>query len=144
MAGTMTITYDNGVDGEGAVRRLRKITCDWTSDASDGTASGATRKIMGRLIKVQTDPGGTAPTDNWDTTIVDEESVDVVANCQNAALLIARDTANTEETYLYLKNADNTPIGIAAFPVVCNALTIGVANAGNSKTGQIIIFYEAM
>ena len=140
MAGTMTLTYDDGVDGAGRPGGLMKIIADWVSDASDGTASATTRKIVGELVKIVTDPGSTAPSDNWDTVITDEEGVDVTAKCQNAALLVARDTANSEETYLYILNADATPIGIAAFPVVCDKLTIAVANAGNSKTGQIILY----
>lgn len=143
MAGSsMTFTYDDGADGAGNRGRIRRIICDWVSDDSAGTASATTRKIVGELIKVVTDPGGTAPTDNWDTVITDPEGVDVTAACMNAALLIARDTANTEETYLYLKEASGTPIGIGAFPVVCDPLTVAVANAGNSKTGQIIIYYR--
>ena len=29
---------------------------------------------------------------------------------------------------------------VAAFPVVCDKLTISIANAGNSKTGQVILY----
>lgn len=144
MAGSsVTITYDDGVDGAGYRGSIRKVIADWVSDDTAGTASGTTRKIVGRLIKIQTDPGSAAPTDNWDVTITDSEGVDVLAKCQNATALINRDTANTEETYLYILNADTSPIGIAAFPVVCDTLTVSIANAGNSKTGQVILYYEA-
>lgn len=143
MAGSsMTFTYDDGIDGAGHRGGIRKVIVDWTSDDATGAVSGSSRKVVGRLIKIQTDPGSAAPTDNWDVAITDEEGVDVLAKCQNAAALIARDTSNTEETYLYILNGDNTPIGIAAFPVVCNVLTFAVSNAGNAKTGQIILFYE--
>lgn len=143
MAGSsMTFTYDDGHDGAGRACSIRKIIADWVSDDSNGTASGTTRKIVGRLIKITTDPGSVAPSDNYDVTIVDEKSVNVVANCQNATALGTRDTANNEETYLYILNADGTPIGIASYPVVCDKLTIGIANAGNSKTGQVILYYE--
>lgn len=144
MAGSsMTFTYDDGTDGLGnSGTRIRKVTCDFTTDDSAGTASGTTRKISGRLIKIQTDPGSAAPSANWDVVVTDEEGIDVLGKCQESAALIARHTTNSEETYLFIKNIDATPIGIAAFPVVCNALTIAVANGGNSKTGQIILFYE--
>lgn len=141
-AGSSTsVTYDDGADGVGH-GNIRKVLIDFVTDDTTGAVSVAIRKISGTLLKVVTDPGATAPTDDWDVTIVDPEGLSVVAGCQNSALLIARDTANTEQTYLQLLNADMTPIGIAAYPVVCDVLTIGVANAGNSKTGQIILYYK--
>lgn len=144
MAGSsMTFTYDDGADGAGnSGTRIRKLVCDFVTDDSTGAASGTTRKISGRLIKIQTDPGSAAPSANWDVVVTDEEGIDVMGKCQNAAALVARHTTNSEETYLYILNGDGTPIGIAAFPVVSNALTVAVANGGNSKTGQIILFYE--
>jgi hypothetical protein len=143
MAGSsMTFTYDDGVDAANTRGSIRKVIGDWVSDDSAGTASGTTRKIVGELIKLVTDPGSTAPTDNYDIAIADEEGANVLGSIQNATALGTRDTANTEETYLHLLNADNTPIGIAAYPVVCDKLTISIANAGNSKTGQFILYYR--
>ena len=140
MAGSsMAFTYDDGWDRSGQQSRIRKVIADWVSDDSDGTASGTTDKIVGELIKVTTDPGSAAPTDNYDVTIVDEKSVNIVANCINASALGTRDTANNEETYLNL--TDGTA-GINLFPMVCDKLTIGIANAGNSKTGQVILYYR--
>jgi hypothetical protein len=57
------------------------------------------------------------------------------------AALIARDTANTEETYLPLEDTAGTG-RVGAWPVVCDKLTVTVNNAGNSKTGQIILYYR--
>jgi len=136
----MTFEYDDGVDAVGRFGGISKVIADWTSDSATGAVAGTTRKIVGELIKVVTDPGATAPSDNWDVVVTDEEGTDVMAKCQNAALLIARDTANSEETYLYILNADATAIGVAAFPVVCDKLTISIANAGNSKAGQVILY----
>lgn len=140
-AQSATVTYDEGVDGAGKVGTLKRIVIDWTSDGS-GAVSTTTRKIVGTLVKVQTDPGATAPTDNYDIALADSEGVNVLAGIQNTTALGARDTGNTEETYLHLLNADMTPIGIAAYPVVCDTLTISVANAGDTKVGQIILFYR--
>ncbi len=143
MAGSsMTFSYDDGQTVGWVMGRYRKIIADWVSDDAAGTASGTTRKIVGRLIKIVTDPGSAAPTDNYDVTVLDEQALDVMAGCQNVADLGTRHTTTTQETYLYLENADDTPIGTSLFPVVCDALTIGIANAGNSKTGQIILYYE--
>jgi len=136
MAGSsMTFTYED----EGAIR---KIIADWVSDDSAGTASGTTKKIIGSLIKGVTDPGSTAPTDDYDITISDEEGVNVLAACQSN--LTNRDTANSEQAYfLVLDAAAGTPLAQSVHPVVCDKLTIAVANAGNSKTGQLIIYYRA-
>lgn len=142
MAGSsMTFTFDSGIDSAGSYGGVKKVLASWVSDDSAGTASG-TVKVVGQLVKIVTDPGPAAPSDNWDVVITDAEGVDVTAGCMNAAALIARDTANSEETYLYLKEASATPVGIGAFPVVCDVLTVAVANAGNSKSGQIILYYK--
>jgi hypothetical protein len=143
MAGmTATPTYDDGVDGKGERGRLRKVLIDFLTDDTAGTATITTRKIVGELVKIQTDPGSVAPTDNFDVVITDPEGIDVLAGCMNAATLLTRDTANTEETYLYLKEASATPIGIASYPVVCDPLTVSIANAGNAKTLQVILYYR--
>lgn len=135
MAGSaMTFAYDD----EGPVRR---VVVDWTSDDGTGAVSGTTRKIVGALVRGVTDPSGTAaPTDDYDVTITDENGVDVLAGCQKT--LANRDTANTEEAYFFLLNADASAVAEAAFPVVCDKLTVAVTNAGNSKQGRIVVYYR--
>lgn len=143
MAGmTATVTYDDGLDRNGRPGRYKKVIVDFLTDDSAGTATVTTDRICGELIKIQTDPGAAAPTDNYDVTITDEEGINVVAGIQNAAALGTRDTANSEETYLHLLNADMTPIGFAVYPIVCDKLTIALANAGNAKTTQVILYYR--
>lgn len=144
MAGSSTtITYDDGVDGAGTRGRIRKVLIDFTTDDTTGSVACTTRKIVGELIKVVTDPGSAAPTDNWDVVLTDEEGVDLSVHLSDAAIaaLIARDTANSEETYLPLEDEAGTA-RIGLWPVVCDKLTVTVNNAGNSKTGQIIIYYR--
>lgn len=134
MAGSsMTFDYDE-------TGPIKKIICDWVSDSATGAVSGTTRKIVGHLIKGVTDPGGTAPTDNYDIAITDEEGVDVLAAC--AGTLANRDTANTEEVYFFVKTADVAPLSISVHPAVCDILTIAVTNAGNSKNGQLILYWK--
>jgi hypothetical protein len=138
MAGSaMTITYDDGYDGTGRQGSIRKILVDWTSDDSTGAVSGTTRKIVGELIKGITDPHATAPTDDYDIAITDEEGVDVLGSSFTA--LGNRDTANTEARYFGL--TDGT-LNTSAFPVVCDVLTIAITSAGNSKVGQLILYYR--
>lgn len=134
MAGSsMTFTYDD-------IGKIRKVIADWTSDDTTGAVSGTCKKITGTLIKAITDPGATAPTDNYDIAITDEESFDVLTNCVDN--LADRDTANTEEVYFLVSNLAATDPGGVVHPVVCDALTFAVTNAGNSKQGQIILYYR--
>ena len=139
-----TITYDNGLDHVGQHGHVRKILIDWTSDDSDGTVTATTEKIVGVLLKVQTDPGVTAPSDNYDIVITDTESVDVLSGLGGSGgsspSLANRDTANTEVVHLWAENAatDSVP---GTQPYVCDKLAVAVTNAGNSKQGQIIIYY---
>lgn len=144
MAGSAaTVTYDDGVDGAGYRASIRKVLIDFTTDDTTGSVAVTTRKIVGELIKIVTDPGSAAPTDNWDVVLTDEEGVDLSVHMDDVAIaaLIARDTANTEETYLPLEDTAGTG-RVGAWPVVCDKLTVTVNNAGNSKTGQIILYYR--
>lgn len=146
MAGSsMTFTYDNGDLGAsiGGVGSIRKVIAAFTTDDATGSVNGTTEKISGELIKIVTDPGAAAPTDNWDVVLTDEEGVDLSVHLSDVAIaaLIARDTANTEETYLPLEDEAGTA-RVSLWPVVCDKLTITVNNAGNAKTGQIILYYR--
>lgn len=146
MAGSSTtVTYDNGdlgadIGGRGSIRR---VLIDFTTDDSTGSVTCTTQKISGELIKIVTDPGSAAPTDNWDVVLTDDEGVDLSVHMDDVAIaaLIARDTANSEETYLPLEDTAGTG-RVGAWPVVCSPITVTVNNAGNSKTGQIILYYR--
>jgi hypothetical protein len=146
MAGSSTsITYDNGdmgadVGGRGSIRR---VLIDFTTDDTSGSVTCTTQKISGELIKIVTDPGSAAPTDNWDVVLTDDEGVDLSVHMDDVAIaaLIARDTTNSEETYLPLEDTAGTA-RVGLWPVVCSPLTVTVNNAGNSKTGQIILYYR--
>ncbi len=139
----MTFAYDDGQDGRSMRAGIRKIIATWVSDSATGAASGTTAgKVCGSLLKAVTIPasGGSAPTDNYDIAITDENSVDVLGSCKKG--LADRDTANTEEQYFLLLNNDGTALSMALFPVVCEKLTFAVTNAGNSKGGTITLYYK--
>lgn len=141
MAGSsMSFTYDDGHDGAGNPCGIRKVIIDWTSDDTTGAVTGTTRKIVGTLIKGVTDPGAAAPTANYDIAITDEEGVNVLAACQST--LDNRHTANSEQVYFLVLDAAATPLAQSIHPVVCDALTVAVSNAGNSKTGQLTLYYK--
>lgn len=105
-----------------------KLKFAWVSDDAAGTASGTTTfEVTGLPMRFTTVPsgGGTAPTDNYDITIKDEDGVDIL-NGQGAD----RDTANTENK----RDSDGLMICAAT------ALTFAVANAGNSKQGTAYLY----
>tara|TARA_Y100000310_G_scaffold317685_1_gene370830 strand:+ start:12806 stop:13168 length:363 start_codon:yes stop_codon:yes gene_type:complete len=118
MAGTATYTERD----YGTVKLLK---CAWVSDAS-GDVSGTASSIVydGKLLAVTTDPSATAPTDDYDVTVLDDNSMDVLLGAGSD-----RDTANTE----YLLEAN---LGAVAK----SKLTVTVANAGNAKEGTVYIW----
>ena len=94
MAGTVTLTSDLPLrDNEQRIIG-RRIVVNATGDASNGTFPDTTlKKLRGYLQPVVTNPGSTAPTDNWDWAIKD--SVDSTADASGTTGT-DRDTANTE------------------------------------------------
>ena len=107
---------------------VKKIKFEFTSGegAYAGAASATTEKAYyGEILQVMTDPGETAPTDNWDLTITDPDSIDILKG--NGA---DRDTANTE--YIVGSNANMLP--------AAGILTFNVTNAGDQKTGTVYVW----
>jgi hypothetical protein len=142
MAGSsMTFSYDEGIHHDGSRHSIKKVIVDWTSDDTTGAVTGTTKKIVGTLIKGVTDPGAAAPSANYDIDITDEEGVNVLAACQSG--LGNRHTADSEQVYFLVLDAAGTPLAQSIHPVVCDALTIAVTNAGNSKTGQLVLYYKS-
>ncbi len=126
MAGT--VSQSRELIGGGS-KVVSKITIDWTSDAS-GNADLAVN-LFGFLLKAVTDPGAAAPTDNYDITLV-QNGVDMLSG-----MLADRDTANTEIAHGLVKNGtDIAPLP----PFLAGVHTFTVANAGNAKVGQVILY----
>ncbi len=130
----MTFTYDlaPGATGHGTTK---KIVCSWTGSAG-GAAAGTTAKISGYLIKGETDPTDT-PLDNYDIVITDEEGLNVLGSSFDD--LVDRDDTNTETVYF---NLTDGVAPIAAYPVVCDALTVTIAAAGVSKSGVLTLYWR--
>ena len=120
MSMTITETRDGGI---------KKIKAAWTS-ANTGLVSGTTSRFYsGRLIAAITVPDSNAnlqPTDNYDITVSDKDSIDV---CLGA--LANRDTANTE----FVAEAS---LGA----VVGSKLTMAIANAGDSKKATLYLLIK--
>lgn len=128
MAMSVTATYKRR-------HQTRIVTVDWVS-AADGSASG-TIDLEGTIEKVVTNPGATAPTDNYDITLVDAEGHDVAEGA-----LANRDTANTESAYPVKEiTVGGTGTDRVARPAFHSGpVTFTVANAGDSKVGRAVIY----
>lgn len=118
MAGTVTVE-------ESHFGNVSKIKWTWTSTAGGAADLITTRSYYGEVLALVTDPGATAPTDDYDVTITDSEGYDVL---QGAGA--NRDTANTETA---------VP---AATSVAFGTLTLNVSNAGNAKEGIAILYIK--
>ena len=126
-AQVVTITETKGNKGA-----LETIKWAWTTDSANGaivaaTAAGAvnktTFKYTGMLVKLVTVPTD-GPTDNYDLTIIDSNSVDVL--CGAGA---DRDTTATE--YVAFSS-----LGF----VNDSQLSLLIASAGNSKSGVAYLY----
>jgi hypothetical protein len=128
MAGTLTLT--SHVEPNPTVG---KLVVDGVADAATGSfPTLVLPAIDGHLVALVTNPGATAPTDNYDITLVDVEGADrlqgVGAN---------RDTVTTEQVgIVYTGTSLHPPVAIG------EALTLTVAgNIVNSALIHIVIYY---
>jgi hypothetical protein len=102
----------------------------WTCDAA-GRVTLSTQAIAGTITKLVTNPGATAPTDNYDILLNDEDGADVLnAKGQN------RDTANTEVVAPMIGDGTTTNQLVD----VNGVLTLLITNAGNAKNGELILY----
>ncbi len=93
MAGTMTYSR---TDLRDRTHKMigEKLTVTAVADASDGSFPNLTiSKMVGLLVKVVTNPGSPAPTDNYDIYLYDGTVTDVDVL---GGALANRDTSNSE------------------------------------------------
>ena len=84
--------------------KVYKHTFAWTGDSSTGAVNSfTTPKITGYIFSGITNPGTTAPTDNYGITLNDDNGVDVFGG-----ELLNRDTANSEQAVPKIGNAYGT------------------------------------
>jgi len=119
--------YDTPVPG------VFKHTITWTSDGS-GNASVSVPRLVGTLVRVVTDPGAAAPTDDYDIVLNDEAGIDILAG-QGAN----RDTANSEHFCPGVALKDGTTTQTVP-PTVAGDCTLVVSNAGSAKNGTVYLF----
>lgn len=130
MAGTVTITREPLVSKHG--REVEKVKIDWVADAADGSVPETSISgLYGYVMKAITNPGATAPTDNYDVELIDPDDATIDAL---AAALANRDTANSEQVYPTVTGA-TIPIFLAG------SYTFKLTNnAVNSATGSVILY----
>jgi hypothetical protein len=122
------------VTNEQLVGNIEKIRASWTSDGSG--AQSQSINIYGVILRVVTDPGSAAPTDNYGVTLTDANNIDLFAS-QGAN----RDTSNSEHFCPGLAFTDGTTTSVMPISHY-GAATLAVANAGDSKTGEVVIYVK--
>lgn len=119
--GTATVTTSNTANG------TVTYSVAWTSNASGAVSGNAFSVARGEIVQVRFVPGssGSQPTNLYDITLVDPNSVDIL-NGSGA------DQSNTAGAYLIF----NPPL----FHEASDTLDVVIANAGNAKSGTITIW----
>ena len=120
MAGSVSITYSSTRAG------AKSVQWSWTSDSSGDVSGTDTDAISGRAYRWATNPGSTAPTDDYDIVVNDADALDVAAG-----VLADRDTSNSEQAY----PAANT------YHIFDGPLSLVVSSAGNAKEGVLTMYY---
>lgn len=114
-----------------------KIEISWTSATAETVSAAIAdtyadslpgnmfkpKKLKGFIVRVVTNPGATAPSDNYDITLLDEDSVDVASGN-----LLNRDETTSEDWI------PSDP------PYIDGELTFTIADAGAEKTGKCTIY----
>jgi hypothetical protein len=126
-AGTVTASTPVKITVLGQTQRII-VTLTATADASNGSfpTFAFVPKTYGvegwYLYSVETNPGTTGPTDNYDITIVDADEVDVAGS-----LLLNRDTSTSEIVYL----------GSVGYPIASGTWTWTMTN--NSVNSAVVV-----
>lgn len=133
MAGTHVVTSRvfNEIAKGGRSRRVEVVTTTWVADSAAATIPDLSIPLAGYCLKVITNPGTTAPTDNWDITLGDPEDSTLDAA---ASLLLNRHTTTTQQVYPLISGG--------AVPIfLSGTYTLSVSgNSVNSATARIIFY----
>lgn len=112
-----------------------KHTITWVSDGSGNASVSSGLSVSGKIERVVIVPSTTAAPDAlYDVTLVDQDSIDVLAG-QGANLAASGNTQVCPG--VPLKDGTTTSV----VPVVVDGvLTLNVAAAGASKAGKLIVY----
>lgn len=111
--------------------KVECLTFAWQADSNGAlTATASNRSIDGYIIQIVTNPGDTAPTDNYNITLNNSDGADVCGT-----VLANRDTANSE---IALPKPDGTNFADAW---ISGILTLAVTgNSVDSATGTVKVY----
>ena len=125
MAGTIT-TVTSEING--VVKY--QMTC--VSDASGDVDVDAIPMVQGEIVSVHYSPGGTTPSDNYDLTMTDSNSVDILTGTGS-------NLSNSTHTYV-------VPALSTYFPVFIEegSYDLVVANLGNAKNCIVTVYVRKM
>lgn len=128
MAGTITQTLER----RGPVG---VVTFTATADAADASFPDTVieAKISGRLVALETNPGATAPTDNYDIVLDDAEDFDVLEG-----IGANRDTATTEKAEIVASGGSGVTLAHVA---KSDVLTLKITNNSVNSAGIVIKLY---
>jgi hypothetical protein len=109
------------------------LVFDWVGDSGNGTVPAtASGYVEGYVVMVITDPGATAPTDDYDITLTDKYGVDIMGGA-----LADRDETNTEQAVPCLLT------GVYGARFVSGTITLNISEQSDvSATGQVRIYVE--
>lgn len=112
------------------------VVISWTADAADGSLPTKTVGLYGYVEKIVTNPGSTAPTDNYDIAFGDpsDSALSVLSTA-----LDNRHTTTTQQVYPRIAGTVGT---VSSFkPFLVGDYTVAVTNNSvNSATGTIEIY----
>lgn len=114
---------------------VRRAVLAWTSDAS-GAVNGTTTKLCGAIVRVEFVPGagGSQPSAAYDVLLKSASGIDLLAG-QGANL----SNSAASQVAPACPFTDGTTVSIAP-PQVNENVELDVQNAGNAKSGSVIVY----
>lgn len=117
--------------------KVLKAVVTWLSDDADGHVTynfdeKDKARIKGKyLFHMITNPGATAPTDNYNITLLDDDGVDMAGG-----ELLLRDTENSEQAIPKIAS------GVYGERIANGGLAVTITSAGNAKVGVLKLWWR--
>ncbi len=136
MAGSIVVTTSEISGGAG----VKKYSVAWTSDALGAVSGNAFDMAAGTIVAVEFIPSAVAaPTDLYDVTCLDDESVNVFDDGTGAASIGANLSATAASYRVPFMGGGGTVTYVRQW-LHGGSYQPVVANAGNAKQGTIDIY----
>lgn len=116
---------------------ILKAVITWLSDDGDGHVTHTLTAVDKERIRgyylffMVTNPGATAPSDNYNITLLDDDGVDMAGGT-----LLLRDTANSEVAIPLLSS------GVSGDRITNGGIAVTITNAGNAKVGVLTLWFR--